>query len=299
MTAPDSTPPTIAVLGLGPMGIALARSALATGHPVRVWNRSPKDLAPLGLSTAAPIVDPADPGEVDLVVICVRDHSAARPLIDALAARGTRVPVVNLSTGTPREALESADHAHRLGLTYVTGAIMVPTPMVGTPDCLVLYAGSPAVRPVVAPIVTASFGGAAEWTGADHAIPPVLDLAMLDLYFAGMYGFLHSAALAEAHGITPERFLPYATNITATLGASLPDLTSAITRRTYNSGEARLDMCLAFLEKITAASAESGVPDVLPGVVRDASRSALQSWSPDTDWDCVMEGLRRLPADLR
>ncbi len=280
------------------MGAALARAARAAGHPVHVWNRSPKDLAALGLSAAAPITDPADPGEVDLVAICVRDHAAARPLIDALAARGTRVPVVNLSTGTPREARESADHAQQLGLTYVTGAIMVPTPMVGTPDCLVLYAGAPAARPVVEPIV-AAFGGAAEWTGDDHAIPPVLDLAMLDLYFVGMYGFLHSAALAEAHGIPPERYLPFATSITATLGASLPDLSAAITGRTYDGGEARLDMCLAFLEKITAASAESRVPDVLPAVVRDASRSALQRWSPDTDWDCVMEGLRRLPADPR
>ncbi|WP_188307091.1 NAD(P)-binding domain-containing protein, partial [Streptomyces sp. CBMA123] len=31
----------VAVLGLGPMGRALAGALLAAGHPVTVWNRTP------------------------------------------------------------------------------------------------------------------------------------------------------------------------------------------------------------------------------------------------------------------
>lgn len=290
----NHAPSRIAVLGLGAMGSALARTAATAGHHLQVWSRSPKDLVALGLTAATPIADPADagaPGAADLIVICVRDHDASRTIIDALAAAGTTTPIVNLSTGAPHEARQSAEHARARGLRYVTGAIMVPTPMIGTPDCLILYAGPPELRTRVEPIVSA-FGGSSDWTGDDHALPPVLDLAMLDLYFAGMYAFLHSAALARAHGIPPERYLPYATGITATLGASLPDLTESITKRSYDDGEARLDMCLAFLEKITAAAAESGVPPALPALIRDASRAALDRWPPGTDWDVVAEDLR-------
>ncbi|MFD0818979.1 NAD(P)-binding domain-containing protein, partial [Micromonospora zhanjiangensis] len=38
---------TISILGLGPMGRALATAALAAGHPTVVWNRTPDRAAPL------------------------------------------------------------------------------------------------------------------------------------------------------------------------------------------------------------------------------------------------------------
>ena len=36
----DPRPP-VTVIGLGPMGQAMARALLAGGHPVTVWNRTP------------------------------------------------------------------------------------------------------------------------------------------------------------------------------------------------------------------------------------------------------------------
>ena len=34
--------PAVAVLGLGPMGRALAAASLAAGHPTVIWNRTPE-----------------------------------------------------------------------------------------------------------------------------------------------------------------------------------------------------------------------------------------------------------------
>ncbi|OWY63051.1 oxidoreductase, partial [cyanobacterium TDX16] len=198
--------------------------------------------------------------------------------------------LVNVSTGTPAEAEASAQHADRLGVRYVTGAVMVPTPMVGTDECVVLYAGDPRDLELASPVM-AALGGTSDVVGEDHAVPPALDLAMLDVYFAGMYAFLHSAALADAHGIDPTRYLPYAEGIVATLGGTLPDLTDAITRRTYDGGEARLDMCLAFLEHIVRTSEQTGIDPGLAAVVRDASLSAMDRWPGSTDWDVVAEDL--------
>lgn len=36
----------VTVLGLGPMGAALASAFLAAGHPTTVWNRTPAERVP-------------------------------------------------------------------------------------------------------------------------------------------------------------------------------------------------------------------------------------------------------------
>lgn len=297
-TSPDIHPRSaplprrVAVLGLGAMGAALARALEAAGHDVVVWNRSPKDLAALGLRQAHGESDPATAVRgAEVVVVCVLDHQASRAVIEQIsAAVAPGTPLVNLSTGTPDQAAESAAAAAALGLSYVTGAVMVPTPMVGTPDNLVLYAGPGAVVAAARPVLE-SLGGAVEVLGEDHALPPVLDLAMLDVYFAGMYAFLHSAALARAHGVEPSAYLPYATGVLSTLSASLPGLAGAYESHTYDSGEATIEMCLSFLDHIVATSEAAGVDARLPRVVRDATRAEADRRPRGIDWDVVAEGL--------
>ena len=281
---------TIAVLGLGAMGAAIARAAAAMGNRVLAWNRTPRSLEEFGLDGAgdieladSPIVSVDD---ADLIVVCVRNHDASRAVLDQISTALAGRVVVNVSTGTPAETVASAEHAAQLGVRYVTGAVMVPTPMVGTEQSLVIYAGSPTDIADAEPLFDA-MQGTSDVVGDDHAVPPALDLAMLDIYFAGMYAHLHATALANVHGIEPARFLPYAGGIVETLGASLPGLTTAVEKRSYDSGEARLDMCLSFLEHIVATSREAGIDPGLAEVVRSASARALTSWPGSTDWDVV------------
>jgi 3-hydroxyisobutyrate dehydrogenase-like beta-hydroxyacid dehydrogenase len=300
MTQTAVTTRSIAVLGLGPMGAALASALAAGGHRVTAWNRTPRTLAEHGLDGVARLELVDDPtaavAGADVVLISVRDHTASRGLVAAIAPMAGDAVVVNTSTGSPAESVESARRASELGLRYVTATVMVPTPMVGTEHCLVLYAGEPDdVAPAVAAL--APLGGSADETGTDHAVPPALDLAMLDIYFAGMYAFLHSTALVCRHGVDPTRYLPYAEAIIETLRGSLPGLATSVTERRYATGEARLDMCLAFLQHIVTSSDESGLPSGLPALIRDASARAMQRHPADTDWDVVAEELLpQLPA---
>ncbi|GAB2623684.1 NAD(P)-binding domain-containing protein [Pseudactinotalea suaedae] len=294
MTSTPVTTTSIAVLGLGPMGAALTRALASGGHRLTAWNRTARTLTEHGLDGGGDVALVGNPeaavAGAEVVVVCVRDHTASRELVAAVAPLLGDAVLVNVSTGSPEEAAESARQAAALGVRYVTGAVMVPTPMVGTDECLVLYAGAPN-DVATATAALAPLGGVADDVGTDHAVPPVLDLAMLDIYFAGMYAFLHATALAGRYGVDPARFLPYAEGVTDTLRGSLPGLSASMTDRTYRTGEARLDMCLAFLEHIVTASAESGVPSALPALIRDASARALRQHPADTDWDVVAEEL--------
>lgn len=293
-------PATIAVLGLGAMGAAIAGAAARAGHRVRAWNRTPRTAADLrrvgldgrtGLDVRPTLADAV--ADAALVVVCVRDHDVAQSVLTGAAGALRDRLVVNVSTGTPAQAVATAAHAAGLGARYVTGAVMVPTPMVGTDACVTLYAGDAADLADLTPLTT-SLGGVTDLTGPDHAVPPALDLAMLDVYFTGLHAHLHATALAAAHGIDPDRFLPYARSIVQTLDASLPGLTAAVRRRTYDTGEARLDMCRDFLAHIVASSREAGLPAGPAGVTLDVSDRALERWPGSTDWDVVAEEL--LPA---
>ncbi|MCK6068295.1 MULTISPECIES: NAD(P)-dependent oxidoreductase [Microbacterium] len=292
----NGIPPVIAVLGLGPMGAAIARASAAAGHQVVAWNRTRRTAPELGLPGDVAVADtPVEAvAAAGIVIVCVRDHAASGALLAEIApAAGDRV-VLNVSSGTPEDTVASARDAAGRGIRYVTGAVMVPTPLVGTADCAVLYAGASEDRGALAPVM-AALGGTSDVLGDDHAVPAALDLAMLDLYFVGIYTHLHATALAGTFGIDPGRFLPYARSAVATVGESLADLTDAVVRRRYDSGQARLDMCLAFLDRIVQTSRDAGIDPAAAALVRDASARAMARWPGGTDWDVVAEDLLGAP----
>ena len=171
---------------------------------------------------------------------------------------------------------------------------MVPSPLIGTEHNLVRYAGArpdlDAARPVLADL-----GGTVDVLGEDHAVPPALDMAMLDVFFASMYAFLHSAAMVRAHGIEPTAYLPYAAAITATLATEFEGLAAAVERGRYDRGQASLEICLSFLDHVVATSDAAGVDAALPRLIRDATRRRLDRGPADADWESVAEGFVRSP----
>ena len=68
--------PSVTMLGLGAMGTALARTWLAAGHPLTVWNRTPARaaaLAPEGARVAGSAAQAVAANT--LVVVCLLDDT--------------------------------------------------------------------------------------------------------------------------------------------------------------------------------------------------------------------------------
>lgn len=229
-------PEPVTVIGLGAMGSTLARAFLQSGHPTTVWNRTPhraKNLVADGAVPADSVEAALSAGR--LVVICVLDHDAVLDLLGPLGSDLTGRTIVNLTSSTPERARETAAWATARGADYLAGAIMVPTPIVRTPDALVLYSGSAQVF-AEHRATLASLGGETDFLGTDAGLASLYDIGMLDLFFTGMAGFLHAAALVGGDDVTARSFLPYAQRITALLqqtGESLArDVDSATIRAT-------------------------------------------------------------------
>ncbi|MGK5522903.1 NAD(P)-dependent oxidoreductase [Micromonospora sp. URMC 107] len=220
----DRDLPPVTVLGLGPMGRALAGTLLAAGHRTTVWNRTAARADPLVARGAqrAPTVAEAVRAS-PLVLACVIDYAAVRaivePAADALAGR----TLVNLTADTPRRAREMAAWAAGRGVDYLDGAIMTPAPSIGGPEALVLYSGPERLWHAHRDSL-ASLGGAAHWLGTDPGRAAAHDVALLDIFWTAMTGIAHAFALARAEGITGDELAPYAHGIVGLLPESIDDL---------------------------------------------------------------------------
>src|SRR5262245_60405779 len=102
-------PTKVTVLGLGPMGRALAGAFLAAGHPTTVWNRTPGRADALAAAGAASAATPAEAVAAGpLVVVSLLDDGAVHDVLDPVAAGLAGKAVVNLTSGTPAEARRTA-----------------------------------------------------------------------------------------------------------------------------------------------------------------------------------------------
>lgn len=124
----------VTVIGLGPMGQAMAGAYLDKGYEVTVWNRTPAradDLVARGASRAGSVE--AALTAADLVVLSLIDHDA----VDAVLAQAPEVALagrvlVNLTSDTPDRTRETAAWLAERGAVQIAGGVQVPPPGIGT-----------------------------------------------------------------------------------------------------------------------------------------------------------------------
>jgi len=147
----------IAVLGTGQMGAAMVRRLLASGHRVRVWNRTvPRTAAllKLGADVAASAAEAV--GDADVVITMLTDTAAIDAVLfdTGAAARALRpgTCVVQMSTIGPTEVRELAKR-------LPAGVDLVDAPVGGSIDAaeagrlIVLAGGEDSALRRVAPVL--------------------------------------------------------------------------------------------------------------------------------------------------
>ncbi|MER5424321.1 NAD(P)-dependent oxidoreductase [Streptosporangium roseum] len=209
----------VTVLGLGPMGRALAGAFLDAGLRTTVWNRTPgkdRELVERG-AVSAPSPEEAVTAS-RLTVICVVNYDA----VDAIAQRGAVTDalkgrtVVNLTADTPDRARDTAAWAAEHGIGYLDGAIMTPTTTIGTPAGVFLHSGPEELYVRHRPVLDA-LGGTHTHLGEDIGRAAAYDIALLDIFWTAMAGYAHALAVARAEGVTAQELTPFAQGIVTIL----------------------------------------------------------------------------------
>lgn len=293
MTTTPSPASPVTVLGLGAMGRALAHAFLGAGHPTTVWNRSPGRAGDLVIAgaTEAPSVAAAVAAS-PVTVVCVLDRGAVEAVFQAAGGALSGTTVVNLTSSTPDDARALARHARAAGARYLDGKIMVPTPLIGTADAWVIYAGDRAVYDHQKATLQA-LGGQADLLGDDDGLASLHDLAMLDVFFNGVAAFLHATALVSADGVTARDFLPHALRVLSVLQVSLEGAARDVDAGHYPGDEDNLVMDSRALDHIVEVSAARGVDPTLPEVVRTLAHTAIDAGHGADGFSRVADLLRR------
>ncbi|WP_406470259.1 NAD(P)-dependent oxidoreductase [Streptomyces sp. NBC_01615] len=241
----------VTVLGLGPMGRALASAFLKARHPVTVWNRTPGkagDLPDRGAVVTDSVQDAVRAGQV--IIACLIDYEAVRATLEQSPEDWKSRQLVNLTSGEPAQARQMSRWASARGIGYLDGAILTPTPAIGTPSATVLYSGARGVYEAVQETM-AALGGTAMHVGDDPGQASAYEVALLDIFATSVNGIVHAFALASAEGIEPERFATFATGI----GGLLPEMITRFAQQ-IQAGQYPGD-------RSTIASAASGITHII------------------------------------
>ena len=202
---PDRNPPvSVAVLGTGLIGAAVARTLARKGFRVRVWNRTPEKAHALASDGAEPFDRAADAVcGADLVVTVLKDGPAVREALAAASPSLARDTVwLQLST-VGVAAIEAI-----AALAAESGLVLYDAPVQGTRQPaeqgrLVILASGPVSRRQDAQSVFDAIGQRTLWVSDAPGGASRLKLALNAFVFALTHGTAESLAIARALGVDP------------------------------------------------------------------------------------------------
>jgi len=191
--------------------------------------------------------------------------------------------LVQLSTGSPKDADQAEAWARERGADYLDGAILATPRQIGTPASAILASGSERAFEASRELLT-RLAATVNYLGDRAGAAAAFDLAFLSMLFGALAGFYHGITIAES-----ER-LP-ASELAGLIEASGPTMIQMMRHdaKTVEAGvfekpEATVDICheaLALIERNARESyLDASVPSFLAGLFAAAQSAGLGAESP-------------------
>jgi len=258
----------IAVIGLGLMGAALARTIRGAGHALTVWNRSPARAQPFadaGVPVAADLASAITASPV--VLICIDNYAATKAMLQPHLRRLAGRTVIQLSTGTSREARDAERWVEAQGARYIDGAILGAPTLIGTGDAIIPLSGDPAAHEAAAGLVACL--GDVRYLGANVGAAAALDLAWLCTSYGQFIAIAQAALICEAEGVGLDAY-----GALFAKGSLIQRYSAVIHTGDFGQRTATLDVWAKALDRVRMQAADAGVnsefPDLLAAVLQQA-----------------------------
>jgi len=191
---------TVALLGTGKMGAAIARRLAAAGHDLVLWNRTPERARELGVGRVAGSVEEAVAG-AEIVMSIVYDARAVLEVLGPVRPEGQLF--VEMSTAGSDVEEQLAERLEREGSRLLTAPILGSVPAIEQGGALILAGGDPEAFEMARPVQDAF--GQPEYVGSrraaaslkllNNAMLGVVNLAAAELLAAGEREGLDSRTL--------------------------------------------------------------------------------------------------------
>lgn len=284
----------VTVIGLGPMGFALADLMLKAGKSVSVWNRTiGKATALIEQNAALAPTAAAAIAASPVTLLCVYDYDAAEAILAAPGVAGALQNrlIVNLGTGGPEDARRVAAHVEGQGGRYLDGAIQAAPSQMGQDDTPLFLSGPQAHFEEAAPLLKILAGNLVH-VGENIDAAAFMDLATLSYVYGAYAGFLHGASIAEATGIDVATYGGLVRAISPSFGAFFEHQGGVIASGDFRVTESPLRISLPAVRRILQSSEQLGLNAEMPTLVDGWLRKAEAAGLADEELAALIKVLR-------
>ncbi len=197
----------ISAIGLGLMGAALVQALHGAGHGLTVWNRTPEKMRPFidaGVDAAGSAAEAVDSSPV--ILLCIDNYAISNELLSSpeIASRLPGKTVIQLSTGTPREAQETADWMREQGVSYLDGAILAGPNDIGSDNSTILVCGDEDIHAACANLLARL--GRVRYLGPNIRAASALDLAWLCAAYGRFMAVAQAALICDSESVGMDEF---------------------------------------------------------------------------------------------
>lgn len=295
MTATTNHPGKVTMIGLGSMGGALAHALLSKGFDLTVWNRNPAKLQPFlsAGATAAPDIAGAIAGS-PVTVICVSEYSASRSILDApgVAEALKGRTLIQLSTGTPKEARDLEHWTQQHAAHCLNGDIMAWPRQIGTDEATISISGQGELIDQYTGVLKALAGQLVN-LGPEPGASAAMFHAVL-AYLAGSWiGFCHGALVAESEGLRPEDLGILLEQISPMLGGELRHMGQVIQHGKFSDPESTVQTTGLDLQLLVQQAKEAGINSELPTFAAGLFKRTIDAGHGQEEHAAVIKVLRQ------
>ena len=279
------------------MGSALARAFLKQGYGTSIWNRTKskcEPLAKLEAKIAPSVLDAVTPAEV--IVVNLKDYVTGDLLLRSddvtKALRGKLV--VQLTSGSPRLARETANWARSHEIQYLDGAIMATPNLIGAPECTILYSGPAELFEKYRPVFLA-LGGNALHVGNEVGHASALDSALLIVMWGALFGAIHGAAICQAEQLPLDAYLGYLKPLLPQVDEWVTDTVQRIADGRLASDEAALasvDVHYVALRALLELCKDRGIYRAVPDAFGQLFQVAVNAGHAQDDFAILSKFMR-------
>jgi 3-hydroxyisobutyrate dehydrogenase-like beta-hydroxyacid dehydrogenase len=279
------------------MGSALARAFLKQGYGTTIWDRTKSKCEPLaqrGAKIAPSVLDAVTPAEV--IVVNLKDYVTGDLLLRSddvtKALRGKLV--VQLTSGSPRLARETANWARSHEIQYLDGAIMATPNLIGAPECTILYSGPAELFEKYRPVFLA-LGGNALHVGNEVGHASALDSALLIVMWGALFGAIHGAAICQAEQLPLDAYLGYLKPLLPQVDEWVTDTVQRIADDRLASDEATLasvDVHYVALRALLELCKDRGIYRAVPDAFGQLFQRAVNAGHAQDDFAILSKFMR-------
>ena len=280
----------LAFLGLGNMGLPMARNLHRAGHALTVWNRTAskaEELLAAGVTVAVTIADAV--GDADIAITMMADDDAVFAAVlgpDGIAAHLPKNSIhISCSTISVALSQQLASEHQKRGQRYVSAPVFGRPEAAAAAKLVVAAAGDPADIARCQPVFDA-VGQRTFVIGPKAEMANVVKLSGNFLIASVVESLGEAIALTRKYGVDTHEFVDFLTNtlfsapVYKTYGGIIAD-------ERYQPAGFTMRLGLKDVRLVLAAAEAVDAPLPLASLVRDNLLTALGRGMQDLDWSAA------------